>query len=424
MRALLVAVMCAGCYGDQLDSPPDAGDLADPRELVTLQFLADAVDLSGFPVYFQNADSTLATATRTDADGRARARMLPGGFVTIVLPNGSMFTYADVRGGDTLIVNRADNNTERKEIQVTLPPSPGANVYTLWTNCGATRLDADLIEQAMPQQAMLIGCGAISDIVVTASSTEPQPFGSNHSYLYRKDVPLDPSALTTFEDAFVPQIESEVAATAMNEPAPQVTFTQQLVRDRRDVGQARTITVDVVGSAASGRITKMFAPQDGLTLTRVVPQVLGLSGQTTIVWGPSDRETEVVLGERALRSYTTRPRLEPSSTSVQWNEETEGVVGELVMLELQWTPPGTQKRTWQILSPRTDAAIVRFPVLPVAEYRPLDDAWVTQLTTIAIDDDSVARTTLLGSWPGNDSWLADTDAGRADFRVLAPPFRN
>jgi hypothetical protein len=424
MRALLFAVMCAGCYGDQLDSPPDAGELVDPRELVTLQFYADAVDLSGFAVYFQNADSTLVTATRTDIDGRARARMLDGGFVTMALPNGSMFTYANVRGGDTLIVNRADNNTERKEIQVSLPPSPGANIYTLWTNCGATRLDPDLIEKAMPQQALLIGCGAVSDVVITASSTDPQPFGSNHRYLYRKDVFLDPSTLTAFEDDFVPQIESEVVATAMNDPAPQVTFTQQLVRDRREVGQSRAVTVDVVGSAASGRITKMFAPAEGLTLTRVVPQTLGLSGQTTLVWGPSDNETAIVLGERALRSYTTRPRMDPTSTSVQWNEEPEGDVGELVMLELQWTPPGAGKRTWQILSPRTDATIVRYPVLPVPEYRPLDDAWVTQLTTIAIDNNSVARTTLLGSWPGNDAWLADTDAGRADFRVLAPPFRN
>src|SRR5687767_3234453 len=113
-QPLLLAVMCAGCYGDQLDAPPDAGAIDDPREIVTLQFLADAVDLAGFPVYFQNADSSLVTSTRTDSAGRARALMLPGGFVTIALPNGRMYTYADVRGGDTLVVNAADNNTERK----------------------------------------------------------------------------------------------------------------------------------------------------------------------------------------------------------------------------------------------------------------------------------------------------------------------
>lgn len=427
MRPLLLAVMCAGCYGDGIDAPPDAGAIDDdPREIVTLQFLADAVDLAGFPVYFQNADSTLVTATRTDATGRARAFMEPGGFVTLALPSGRMYTYAGVRGGDTLVVNEADNNTERKEIQVALPASPGANVYTMWTSCGATRLERDLIEQGMPQQAMLIGCGAVSDVVITANSTEPQPFGSNYRYLFRADVPLDPTAVTTFEGEFVPQIETEVVARALHEAAPRVVFTQQLVRDRRDLGQSRSITVDVVGNEASGRIAKMFAPEGGTTLTRVAPQGFGISGQTTLVWGPSGSETEIALGDRALRSYTTRPQLVANSTSVQWNEEPEGVVGDLVLLELSWSPPGSQSRVWKILSPRTDATIVRYPVLPNAAIRPPDDAWVTQLATIAVDNGSIARTTLLGSWSGsgNDAWLADTDAGRADFRLLIPPFRN
>lgn len=418
----VVLAMCAACYGDQADAPPDAGAIDDPREIVTLQFYADAVDLGGFAVYFQNADSSLVMATRTDSDGRARARMLPGGFVTIALPSGRMYTYADVRGGDTLVVNEADNNTERKEIQVALPPSPGANLYTMWTNCGATRLDRDPIEQGMPQQVLLIGCGPISDVVITASSTEPQPFGSNYRYLYRKDVPLDPSAITTFETEFVPQIDSEVIATALRDPAPRVVFTQQLVRDRRELGQSRSITVDVVGNAASGRIAKMFAPEDGMTLTRVTPQALGLSGQTTLVWGPSGSETEIALGAQALRSYTTRPRIVANASSVQWTEEPTGGIGDLVMLELSWSPPGSRSRMWKVLSPRTEAAIVRYPVLPDGELRPAADAWVTQLATIAVDDGSSARTTLLGSWPANEAWLADTDAGRADYRVLVPPF--
>lgn len=421
MRALLLAVMCAGCYGDQIESGPDAAAPDDPRELVTLQLLADAVDLSGFPVYFQNADSSLVTATRTDGEGRARALVRPGGFVTLALPSGRMYTYANVRGGDTLVVNEADNNTDRKEIQVMLPPSPGANVYTLWTSCGATRLEADLIEQAMPQKALLIGCGAVSDVVITASSTEPQPFGSNFRYLYRKDVPLDPSTVTTFDGEFVPQIESEVVATAMRDIAPRVVFTQQLVRDRRDLGQSRSITVDVVGNAASGRIGRMFAPADGITLTRVAPQALGVSGQTTLVWGPSGDETKIVLGERALRSYTTRPEIvEPGR--VEWTEAPEGAVGDLVLLELSWSPPQAQSRIWKILSPRTDATVVRYPLLPIPEIAAPADAWVTQVATIGVDEASVARTTLLGSWPGNDAWLADTDAGRADFRVLVAPF--
>lgn len=424
MRALLFAVMCSACYGDQLDAAPDAGALEDPRELVTLQFLADAVDLGGFPVYFQNADSSLVTATRTDRSGRAHARMLPGGFVTLALPNGRIYTYANVRGSDTLLVNTADNNTASKEIQVMVPPSPGANIYTLWTNCGASRLDAELIEQAMPQKVLLIGCGATSDVVLAASSTEPQPFGSNHRYLYRRDVALDPTSITTFQDELVPQVDTEVVATAMRDPAPSVTFRQQLVRDRRELGKSGTITVDVVGDAATGRIEKMFAPADGVTLTRAQPSSLGLSGQTTLVWGPSDSETEIVLGERALRSYTTRPELRTTSSSVHWTEEPEGEIGDLVLLELQWTPPAAQKRTWQLLSPRSDATLVRYPVLPVAELRPLEEAWVTQLTTMAVSESSSARTTLLGSWPGNDAWLADTDAGRVDFRALVPPVRN
>lgn len=415
--------MCAGCYGDQLDSPPDAGARDDDqRELVTLQFYADAVDLAGFPVYFQNADSSLVIATHTDGEGRASALMHPGGFVTLALKAGRMYTYANVRGGDVLVVNEADNNTDRKQIQVMVPPSPGANRYTMWTSCGATQLDDELIRQGMPQQAMLIGCGARSDVAITANWVE-QGFSTNYRYLYAKDVALDPTMLTTFPGEFVPQVDSEVVATAMREPAEHVKLTQQLVRDRHELTPERTITVDVVGDTATGWISRVVAPPEGMMMTRIAPLALGISAQTTLVWGPADTAMEVALGNHALRSYTTRPRLAEDNT-VQWTEEPDGAVGDLVLLELSWSPPQAQSRIWKILSPRTDATVVRYPVLPVPEMRPLEDAWVTELATLAIDDVSVARTTLLGSWPLDDAWLADSDAGRADYRRLVPPIRN
>ena len=77
----------------------------------------------------------------------------------------------------------------------------------------------------------------------------------------------------------------------------------------------------------------MYAPEGGTTLTRVAPQALGVSGQVALVWGPSGSETEIALGDHALRSYTTRPVLEPTRTSVTWTEEPEGEVGDLVLLE-------------------------------------------------------------------------------------------
>lgn len=422
-QLVLVAVITAGCYGDQIEPSLDAQPADDPREIVTLQFLADAVDLAGFPVYFQNADSSLVLATHTDSDGRARAFMRPGGFVTLALPSGRVYTYGSVRGGDTLVVNEADNDTSSKQIQVALPPSPGANVYTMWTSCGASRLEADPITQGMPQQVQLIGCGDTSDVVVTASWVE-QGFSTNYRYLYAKDVALDPSAIAMLGGEFVPQSDSEVSATEVLDAAPRVVFTQQLVRDRKELAPSRSITADVVGGIASGRITKVITPPDGTMLTRVSPQALGVSAQTTLEWGPSGTQTQIAPGDHALRSYTTRPELLANASSVTWTEEPAGEVGRLVMLELSWSPDDARSQVWKILAPRDEATIVRYPVLPVPELRAPADAWVTQLATLSVSEDSSLRTTLLGAWPGNDAWLADTEAGRADYRVLVPPLRN
>ena len=77
-------VMVAACGDGLIESTDAAPGSDDGHGVVSVRYLADASDLAGLIVYFQNADSTIALATHTDADGYANAFMAPGGFLSLI----------------------------------------------------------------------------------------------------------------------------------------------------------------------------------------------------------------------------------------------------------------------------------------------------------------------------------------------------
>src|SRR5258706_3224479 len=118
-RVLLVVVLVAACGDDSnrhiMDAPivvPDGPTPDVPPTPVTLTVTIDGVPHANVPVYFQNSDSHLVSATKTDASGVASAVLVAGGFVTAVdpystafgLPQNNLYTFAGVKPGDNLLL--------------------------------------------------------------------------------------------------------------------------------------------------------------------------------------------------------------------------------------------------------------------------------------------------------------------------------
>jgi hypothetical protein len=129
-------------------SSSDSGTTADTRNTdagmpgpvrVVANFIgAAAPDVA---VLFQNADDSLVTVVRTDANGEASAVMAPGGSVTIILLSSrpgfatAVETYMGVEPGDVLQLGNRDPQVRRFDIK--LPAvAPADATYWALMNCG------------------------------------------------------------------------------------------------------------------------------------------------------------------------------------------------------------------------------------------------------------------------------------------------
>ena len=183
-RGMVATLVTIAACGDGLTETPDAatGGNDDGHGLVSVRYLADASNLAGLLVYFQNANSGIALATRTDASGQANAWMAPGGFVTVVVPNGNLWTYAAVKVGDELVIDERTLETteQRTTFLLRVPTTPGVDTHLLTTSCGSSDITG---AQDAPMPANPGNCGGITDLLITAKSSEPRPFGSNYTGL-------------------------------------------------------------------------------------------------------------------------------------------------------------------------------------------------------------------------------------------------
>lgn len=416
-------VMAAAC-GDGRTETPDGGAVVKGEEgLVSVRYLADASDLAGLLVYFQNADSTIALATRTDGEGRATAFMASGGFVTVVVPNGNLWTYAGVEVGDDLVIDErsVEFTEQRTSFMLRVPPTPGADVYSLTTSCGSTDITG---AQDEPTVATLGDCDDITDLLIMARSSEPRPFGSNYRYLYRKDVVLEGQAMIVVEGEYAPAETSTITTTNVPPEVPRLAISQSLVRAGREVSPTKFGLLDVVDGAATLSFSRTYAPADGTTMTRIAPRDATTVGVLNIVqWGPSSTRTVVDAGVVRLRPYVEHPRYQPEASLVRWDEGSEGAVANAVLAVLSFPRSEmTPEWRWTVLAPRGEDPTLRLPVLPRADLVPPADAIIHELSSLSIEGgyDRI-RPYLLGLWQQDGAWPADTDAGRVDYQRLSPP---
>ncbi len=422
-RVMVVATLVTAC-GDGRTESPDAGAGGTTDEgLVSVRYLADASDLAGLLVYFQNADSTIALATRTDGGGRATGFMAAGGFVTVVVPNGNLWTYAGVAIGDDLVIDERTLETteQRTTFMLRVPPTAGADVYSLTTSCGSTDITG---AQDEPTVATLGNCDAVTDLLIMARSSEPRPFGSNYRYLYRKDVVLAGQDMIVVDGEYAVAETSTITMTNVPAGIPRLAISQSLVREGREVSPTKFGLLDVVDGVATLSFSRTYAPADGTTMTRIAPRDATTIGVPNIVqWGPSSTRTIVDAGAVQLRPYLDRPRYEPEANRLRWEEGSAGTVANAVLAVLTFPRSDiTPEWRWTVVAPRGEEPTLRLPVLPRAELVAPVGAVIRELSSLSIEGgyDRI-RPYLLGIWQQDGVWPADTDAGRVDYQRLSPP---
>jgi hypothetical protein len=418
MRAWAVQIgslaALAAC-GDGIHPPATDAPVDDQRGLVTLTVRSDVTRVDDLLVYFQNADSQLVLSTRTDRVGVANAYMAPGGFVTMVDPSMGvrvMYTYAGVKPGDELVLDlRSSPNIGQVELQVEFPAEPSSMFYELYASCsfgGPTSLQPP----PEPASVSLFGCPPTANFLIRASD---EVGGSK--FLYRPEAPVMPFGALTMQGAYQPASSTTLSATHVPPGITDLFVTQQVGGLPFPNGSFSTLS-PVEGHA---QIAINLVPAEGALLaTRLDAPDTGLHGVQHVIQTGPNAATEIDL-RGGLRAYTSRPRFEPTSQTIQWTEADAGVVPDFVITQMSFFN-GAGSSQWVVISPRTTEPIQRLPVLPRAELDPPADPNNLQIFTllnVAIDGgyDRV-RATKLTAWSRNETWPTDRAPGQALFQTL------
>ena len=333
-RFALVAVLACACdgVGSVASDAPIARD-ASQRGLVRVR-VSGEVERAGLTVYFQERDSTLALATRTNAAGEATGLLGPDGFVTLVVqtrPVGA-WTYTGVQPGDVLDVHEPTEGIDTGEVDfgfsvfiaaAAVPPIP------LKTPCGAFTM------QALAEVVPLGACPDVVDLLLFEDFTEER-------YQFARAVDLR-SPSYTFDGVFAPLETSPVKVT--NVPPGFTLLTHQLVANQVPLFRVNDESVHEVITGLIETSRELPRP-DGATiateLTSTDPRE-----QHVIDWRPARVDTAFDFSAVTMRSALVHPRYEPSRTSLVWSE-TSGQPGNLVHARLNWEADGVLRNAQRI----------------------------------------------------------------------------
>lgn len=429
MRSVVALVVLAAC-GDGVPAP-DATPPADASVgLVRVRYRGAVLD--GHPVFFQNADGSLALATRTDAAGEANAYVMPGGSVTVVDTNAAtqlLTTWTQVAPGDELVVDDPQLGGPETNVTVALsfPIDPGASFYQLQTSCGASNVTA----AAGSTMLVVLGdCRGRADMLVYSINTE-------FRYLYAADVPVTAGSDVTIPGPWRSLDRSTVVATGADGRNTQLDVRQRLVGERRNLFEESSepfgfANIFLLGGAGTTTFDTM-RPATATMLTQV-SEVASLVGvQRFARWAKDTATTTLDLAPRRLRRYTSAPHYDALAHAITWTEESTGAVPDAVLATFGWARPEIGGNyQWRILAARGAEPRIALPVLPDGQYllRASDQLFEPfLLTSIAADGgyDSF-RSSLPSQWPQRNgtTWPGEAVGETPGFAVYqelrAEPF--
>lgn len=361
MRALCALVVLAAC-GDGVPGP-DASTAPDANVgLVRVRYPGhrDA------EVFFQNADGSMALATRVDSAGEANAYMAPGGFVTIANReafNTTLFTWAGVEGGDELELLRDAPGLDPLTIFLAIPPDdPSTFFYQLASPCNGTSINGAEVEVISVE---LENCPSSTIGMLV------EAFGNNTRYLFRDAVAIEHGGFIELEGPYL-NLEP-LLVHALNVPA-EVSLPRAraaLVSGRSELFVADDFTQGPTSPGTFNAALPMPLPATGTLAWQVRADLTSQFGAiSAIAWGPMRHDVTVDFGV-PLRRYTSAAHYVPSEHAIRWTEDTTGRAAHGVIVSFNWNRDFTgENLIWRMVSPRSEEPVVRFPVLPFADLMP------------------------------------------------------
>lgn len=379
--ALLAGALCTACNshpGFPNGAPDAAADALPPSgdagaDAVTVTVTLHGVPAGGVPVYFQNADASLALAVTTDVAGTAGAVLGGGSYVTVIGPDDGtgtgvthVATFAGVQPRDALHLDLAPPSAiDASEFTVAVPTASGAGGYQLYTSCGQLHLDA-----SGTGAGQLIGCHGAADLIAIALDLDGAPLGS----LFATDVPVtDQPAIVA--GSYLPLATAQLAYSGVPASSSFVTADQVIATARGSLFDATISEPVVAGQATGGLAMPAATGAIGLTVSDALPAPSEFGEQRVFEWGAWSASYALDFTAALLPAYASLPSYDPASHTVVWTERGGGVPPSFVRARIHAFRDGLpdgQSWSWEIVAPRGGAARVVFPQLPamISDFMP------------------------------------------------------
>jgi hypothetical protein len=385
-RSLFTAALVAfAACGDNITISPTPGTLPERAKGPIKPGLPDPVTVTisrgGIPqpdveIFFQNADSSLVLAAKTDATGTASAYMAAGGYVTAVDPfppvlnmalNTEVDTWAGVKPGDHLVLAAA-SLLKGTAYQITLPydrleASATVDHYIVATTCGSGAIYVapppafgglpstltDWVTLRCPDRG-----GA--DVMVVSEDSSFNPL----HYFYRPDVAFSTErALDLSESAYLSPAERTYTYTGAPDWLTSLSFQVQSK-------SSRGLLYGKVGYATgSGTLTATLRVPtfDGaLEVVEAQTPPTGFTAYYLYDWGAFTAPFNGDLAKHLLRTFASSPSFDPATREVSWTESADGPAGDLNVIQISANRPDTRSWSWRIAAPH--AMAVTLPQLP------------------------------------------------------------
>jgi len=323
-----------------------------------------------------------------------------------------------VQPGDDLALDGAatGQSSQSTFINLSLPVEPASSFYQLYSSCGSDDVRAAAGGHLFVE---LIGCRGRADMFVLS-------IGGGFFYLYREDVAIAEQAPVDFLPPYRAMERPTINVVDVPAPISRMSVLQSLIGEGRVLYDPRAAqgggggVMTIVNGAGSVNFDGPLPPE-ATTLTEVLPLDGGVGAQTVLVWGPPQATTTIDYGAARLRQYIERPHYEPTSHTIQWTEDTGGIVANTLLTSWGWTRRDLAENfQWQVLSPRGEQTVQRLPLLP-APFTPTTESTIVDPFTFissAVAGGFGSVRTKLVNWSPGRPWPVDGKSGSVSYEDL------
>lgn len=386
----------AGVDARPIDAPPDTlgtstGD--PPPGAIALAVTALGVVAPDVPVYFQNADSSIVLATKTDAKGVAWANLADGGYVTAIEPPNAtgatpLTTFAAVKAGDRLrLALQPTMPVQLVNVTLTVPDAavPGGMGYQIYNSCG------DKVAIAgTTGPVVLADCGqGVIDLLVVAVDGQ----GNETVGLVATAVPIVDGGSATVTGTYASFAAQPF--TYRNIPSQLAWLgTYRAIVTPRGRLYANSTGDQVAATSLTDSVALPPVASDALvlTVTDEMPVASELGEQTLFDWRAISPAYDLDLAGSRIPPLTSVPAYNVATHAIMWGERSGGMAANFVRLTLHADRadiPSDHSWSWRIAAPKS-APMVVLPTLPVDgfDFNPAagDITTIDGFTTAALPD--------------------------------------